>query len=265
MTGGNRRKWKDSHLPGGRWLSPVLILLLWEAGSRGGLIPPRILAAPSDVFETMVGMIVSGELPANLAVSLQRMGLGLVIGTAIGLATGLTAGLSRVGEQLIDPLMQIKRTIPSLALTPLLILWLGIGEAAKIALIAFATMFPVYLNLYGGIRNIDVRLIDAARSFGLSRIEIIANVILPGAMSSLLIGLRYALSISILVLVVAEQVNASEGLGYLVNNARDFMRTDIIVVCILVYALLGLASDWIVRRIEVRALQWRPDMVGAVA
>ena len=264
MSSGRLRTGQGT-LPGGRWLSPLLALLLWEAGSRTGLIPPRVLAAPSDVFGTMLDMTLSGELPANLAVSLQRVGLGLSIGIAIGLVTGLVSGLSRVGEQLVDPLMQIKRTIPSLALTPLLILWLGIGEAAKVALIAFATMFPIYLNLYGGIRNIDVRLIDAARSFGLSRAEIIGSVVLPGAMPSLLIGLRYAMSVSILVLVVAEQVNASAGLGYLVNNARDFMRTDIIVMCILVYALLGLGADWIIRRVEARLLQWRPDVTGIPA
>lgn len=157
--------------------------------------------------------------------------------------------------------MQIKRTIPALALTPLFIVWFGIGETPKIALIAFGTIFPVYLNLYAGIRGVDPRLLDAAKSFGLSRWEQVWHVVLPAALPSLLVGLRYALSISILVLVVAEQINASAGLGYLINNARDFMRTDIIVVCLMVYAILGLGADWLVRSLEARALVWRPSIV----
>jgi len=180
---------------------------------------------------------------------------------ALGVGLGLVAGLSRLGEVLVDPLMQIKRTIPVVALTPLFIVWFGIGETPKIALIVFATVFPVYLNLYNGIRGVDVRLLDAARSFGLSRFELIRDVILPAALPSLLVGLRYALSIAVILLVIAEQINATAGLGYLINNARDFMRTDIIVVCLMVYALLGLGADWLVRAVEKRALVWRPSIV----
>jgi sulfonate transport system permease protein len=246
---------------GGRWLSPVLLLLLWELGSRVGFIPERTLAAPSAVLGTLIEMIVSGELPSNLLVSFGRAAFGLFIGVAFGIGFGLLAGLSRTGEYAIDPLMQIKRTIPALALTPLFIVWFGIGETPKIALIAFATIFPVYLNLYSGIRSVDVRLLDAAKSFGLSRAEQIWHVVLPAALPSLLVGLRFSLSISILVLVVAEQINASAGLGYLINNARDFMRTDIIVVCLMVYAILGLGADWLVRIVENRALIWRPSLV----
>ncbi|MFC3443683.1 ABC transporter permease [Sphingobium rhizovicinum] len=246
---------------GGRWLSPVALLLLWEAGSRIGLIPERTLAAPSAVLGTLFEMVLSGELPSNLLVSFARVAAGLLIGVGLGLALGLVAGLSRAGEMAVDPLMQIKRTIPALALTPLFIVWFGIGETPKVALIAFATIFPVYLNLYSGIRSVDLRLLDAAKSFGLSRWEQIWHVVLPSALPSLLVGLRYALSVSILVLVVAEQINASAGLGYLINNARDFMRTDIIVVCLMVYAILGLGADWLVRTVEARALIWRPSIV----
>lgn len=248
-------------MTGSRWFSPVAILHVWEAGSRAGLIPERTLAAPSVVARTLLGMVASGELPANLAVSFGRALTGLAIGVTVGIVLALVAGLSRKGEVAVDPLMQIKRTIPTLALTPLFIVWFGIGETPKIALIAFASMFPVYLNLYSGIRSTDVRLLGGARSFGLSRAEQIWHVILPGALPSLLVGLRYSLSISILVLVVAEQINASAGLGYLINNARDFMRTDIIVVCLMVYAVLGLLADWLVRAIETRALVWRPNLV----
>jgi sulfonate transport system permease protein len=246
---------------GGRWISPVLLLLLWELGSRTGLIPERTLAAPSAVIGTLAEMVLTGELPSNLLVSFARVAAGLLIGIGLGLGLGLIAGLSRAGELAVDPLMQIKRTIPVLALTPLFIVWFGIGETPKVALIAFASVFPVYLNLYSGIRSVDLRLLDAAKSFGLSRSEQVWHVVLPSALPSLLVGLRYALSVAILVLVVAEQINASAGLGYLINNARDFMRTDIIVVCLMVYAILGLGADWLVRTIEARALIWRPSIV----
>ncbi|WP_242126287.1 ABC transporter permease [Sphingobium sp. Sx8-8] len=246
---------------GGRWLSPVVLLLLWELGSRTGLIPERTLAAPSAVIGTLVQMLLSGELPSNLLVSFARVATGLLIGVGLGVVLALVAGLSRGGELAVDPLMQIKRTIPPLALTPLFIVWFGIGETPKVALIAFASVFPIYLNLYSGIRSADVRLLDAAKSFGLSRWDQIWHVILPSALPSLLVGLRYSLSISILILVVSEQINASAGLGYLINNARDFMRTDIIVVCLMVYAILGLGADWLVRTVEARALVWRPSIV----
>lgn len=246
-----------------RWLSPIALLLVWEAASRAGLIPARTLAAPSAVAGTLYGMVISGELPSNVWVSFLRVALGLSIGVTVGIVLALIAGLSRRGDAAIDPIMQIKRTIPTLALTPLFIVWFGIGELPKVALIAFASTFPVYLNLYGGIRGVDLRLIEGARSFGLNQAALIWHVILPGALPSLLIGLRYSLSIAILVLVVAEQINASAGLGYLINNARDFLRTDIIVVCLMVYAVLGLGADSLVRWIERRALVWRPSLVDA--
>lgn len=251
------------HLLRSRWFSPLLLLGLWELASRGGLIPEHVLAAPSAVFATLLAMIRTGELQSNLLVSFWRVALGLGIGLVSGAALALIAGLSRSGEALVDPLLQIKRAIPVVALAPLFIVWFGIGETPKVALIAFATMFPVYLNLYNGIRGVDRRLVDAALSFGLNQRQLILHVILPGALPSLLVGLRYALTISIVMLVVAEQINASAGLGFLVNNARDFMRTDIIVACLAVYALLGLGADLIVRLIEARALAWRPKLVEA--
>ncbi len=256
-----RRGW--AHVARARWLSPLLLVLAWELGSRTGVIPVHTLAAPSSVLVTLWQMIVSGELPSNLAVSFARVAVGLGIGVSVGIVLALVAGLSRPGETAVDAPVQMLRTLPVLALSPLFIVWFGIGETPKIALIAFGSMFPVYLNLYHGIRGVDVRLIDAARSFGLGRLGLIAHVILPGALPSLLVGLRYSLSVAVLILVVAEQVNASAGLGYLINNARDFMRTDIIVVCLIVYAGLGLSVDFAVRTIEGRALAWRPRLVEA--
>jgi len=244
-----------------RWASPLLFLLLWELGSRTGVIPARTLAAPSVVLETLWSMIVSGELPSNLVVSLGRVAAGLSIGVVVGTILALVSGLSRLGETAVDPLLQIKRTIPSLALTPLFIVWFGIGETPKITLIAVATTFPIYLNLFSAVRTVDARLVEAARSFGLNGLSLIAHVILPGALPGFLSGLRYASGVALLILVVAEQINAQAGLGYLINNARDFMRTDVIVVCLLVYAALGLAADQAVRTLEGRALAWRPSFL----
>ncbi len=241
-----------------RWISPIALLLLWEAGARAGLIPARVLAAPSTVLQSLWGLVISGELATNLAVSLMRVLAGLLIGVTIGSVLALTAGLSRLGEGLVDPPLQMLRTLPALALTPLFIVWFGIGETPKIGLIALGVTFPIYLNLFNGIRSVDVKLIEAGRTLGLSSGELIRDVVLPAALPSFLVGFRYALSVSVLVLVVAESVNASAGLGYLINNARDYLRTDIIVVCLVLYALLGLLADNLVRLIERHALAWRP-------
>lgn len=241
----------------GRWISPLVLLLTWEIGSRSGLIPARVIAAPSDVLSTLAALLTNGELVANLLVSLGRAAAGLAIGVTLGTALGLAAGLSKAGEAAIDPLMQIKRTIPIVALAPLFIVWFGIGETPKIILIAFATLFPVYLNTFAGVRGVrgvDKRLVEAAGSLGLRGWSLIRHVILPGALPSFFVGLRFAIGTSILVLVVAEQINAQTGLGQMVNAARDFARTDIIVVCLMVYAILGLTGDAIIRAAERRTL-----------
>lgn len=248
-------------LRGQRWISPLVLILLWELGSRFGAIPPRILAAPSAVTQTAWDMIVSGELPSNMLVSLARALTGLTLGVVIGSTLAVASGLTRAGESVVDPPIQMLRTLPSLALTPLFIVWFGIGETPKIALITLGTTFPVYLNLYNGIRGVDPKLIEAARSFGLKGWDLVRHIVLPAALPSFLLGLRFALAGSWLILVVAEQINASAGLGYLINNARDFSRTDVIVVCLMVYALLGLTADMIVRALERHALAWRPSFV----
>jgi sulfonate transport system permease protein len=244
-----------------RWLSPLLLLALWELGSRAGVIPAHVLAAPSTVAQSFWVLAASGELASNVLVSLVRAAAGLAIGLVVGTVLALVSGFSRLGETAIDPLMQLKRTIPVVALTPLFIVWFGIGETPKVTLIAVATLFPIYLNLFSGVRGVDPRLIEAGRSFGLSNVELIWHVILPGALPAFLVGLRYATGIALVMLVVAEQINAQAGLGHLINDARDFMRTDVIVVCLVVYALLGLLGDFGVRLLERRALAWRPSFV----
>ncbi len=253
------QSWVDGLL---RLISPLVLLLLWEAASRIGWLPSQIIAAPSSIGGTLWKMITDGSLASHLWISLQRAMLGLSIGVSIGTSLALVAGLSRRGELAVDSLMQMLRTLPFLAVVPLFILWFGVGETPKIALIALGTTFPIYLSLFSGIRNLDYKLIEAAKTLELNRRETIWHVILPGALPSFFVGLRYSFGISWLGLVVVEQINATSGIGYLVNDARDFMRTDVIVICLLVYSVLGLTIDALVRLLERRALVWRTTFVG---
>lgn len=246
-----------------RFVSPVVLVLAWEALSRAGVIPATVIAAPSAILATAWDLMRTGELGENLVVSLARVAAGFAIGAVAGAVLALVAGLSRLGEDIADAPMQMLRTLPHLALVPLFILWFGIGELPKVALVALGAAFPVYLNLFAGLRGVDPKLIEAARVFGLGRMALIRRVMLPGALPSLLVGLRYALGVSWLTLVVAEQIAASSGIGHMINDARDFLRTDIIVVGLLVYALLGLGADALVRAVERRALRWRPGNMGA--
>ncbi len=227
-----------------------------------GLISPRVLAAPTTILSTAWGLLESGELVTNMLVSLQRVAIGLGIGVVAGTVLAVAAGLSRAGEDVVDAPMQMLRTLPFLALVPMFILWFGIGEVPKVALVALGTTFPIYLNLFAGIRGVDPKLLEAGRVFGLGRWGIVRHVVLPGALPSGLVGLRYALGTAWLSLVVAEQINATAGIGYLINDARDFLRTDVIVVGLLVYAILGLTADGLVRFGERRLLAWRPTLVG---
>ncbi len=244
-----------------RFVSPVVLLATWQLASTLGVISPHTLAAPSTILEAGWALTASGELPWHLLVSLGRVAAGLAVGVTAGTALALVAGLSRLGEDVVDAPVQMLRTLPFLALVPLFILWFGIGETPKIALVALGTTFPVYLNLFAGIRGVEPRLVEMGRVFGLGRAGVIRHVVLPAALPSALVGLRYSLAVAWLSLVVAEQVNANSGIGYLINDARDFLRTDVIMVGLLTYALLGLAADGAVRTIERRVLAWRPQLL----
>ena len=248
-------------LPFRRLVSPLVLVLLWQAASTFGLLSPRTLASPLQIVLTGWGLLASGELPWHLAVSLGRVAAGLAIGLSVGAGLALIAGLSRLGEDVVDAPVQMLRTLPFLALVPLFILWFGIGEAPKIALVALGTAFPIYLNLFAGIRGVEPRLAEMGRVFGLDQAGLLRHVVLPGALPSALVGLRYSLGVAWLSLVVAEQVNASAGIGYLINDARDFLRTDVIMVGLVLYALLGLLADALVRALERRLLAWRPAFV----
>ncbi len=249
-----------------RWLrrasGPLLLVLVWHLASITGVLPKSVLAGPSVVLSSAARLVETGELGQAMLVSLGRAFAGLLIGGTIGVTLAVLSGLTRVGEDLIDATVQMLRTVPNVALIPLLIIWFGIGEAPKVALIALGTAFPLYLNVYAGIRNVDATLIEAGETLGLSRAGLIRLVILPGALPSALVGLRYSLGIAWLALVFGEQVNATAGIGYLMANAREFFQTDVIVVCLVVYALLGLGVDLLVRFLERTFLAWRPAFNG---
>jgi sulfonate transport system permease protein len=245
-----------------RAVVPLAIIAIWQGIAYFGLLNQQTMPAPSTVATSFWQLIVTGQLWPNLVISLERVLFGLAAGVAVGTALGLAAGLSRLGEDAIDPTVQMARTLPHLALIPLMILWFGIGETPKLVLIGLGASFPIYLNLFAAIRGADRKLLEAASLLGLSRAETIWHVVLPAALPGFLVGLRQALGIAWITLVVAEQINASAGIGYLVMNARDFLRTDIIFDGLLVYALLGLGTDQLVRFIEKRALAWRPSTLA---
>ncbi|WP_347558756.1 ABC transporter permease [Robbsia sp. KACC 23696] len=254
--------WQRLPRPLRRTLGPAALLAIWWVLSATGVLRPEVLAGPPAILSAAVSLWQGGDLPTALLVSLHRVALGLGLGAAAGIGLALLCGLSRVAEDLVDPPMQMLRTVPHIALIPLLIIWFGIGETPKITLIALASAFPLYLNVYAGIRNVDNSLIEAGRMLELSRFRMIALIVLPGALPNLLTGLRYALGASWLALVFGEQINATAGIGYLLSNARDLFQTDVIIVCLIVYALLGLAGDLIVRGLESRLLDWRPAFGG---
>jgi sulfonate transport system permease protein len=246
-----------------RAVGPLVLLAVWHALSVTGVLPEEVLAGPQTVVASAGTLWQSGELPQAIAVSMRRALLGLSIGASIGVILAVLSGLFRLGEDLIDSSMQMLRTIPVVALIPLLIIWFGIGEEPKVALIALATAFPLYLNVYAGIRNVDQSLVEAGQTLGLSRAAQIWHVILPGALPNALVGLRYAMAVSWLALVFGEQINANAGVGYLMSTAREMFQTDVIVVCLVVYALLGLVVDLVVRSLEKTLLAWRPSFSGA--
>lgn len=240
------------------WALPVLLLAVWQLSVSAGWLSTRILPAPSAVIEAGVTLVSSGEIWTHLAISGWRAGLGFVIGGGIGLALGFITGLSKWGERLLDSSVQMIRNVPHLALIPLVILWFGIDEIAKIFLVALGTLFPIYLNTYHGIRNIDPALVEMSRSYGLSGFSLFRHVILPGAMPSILVGVRFALGFMWLTLIVAETISASSGIGYLAMNAREFLQTDIVVLAIVLYAVLGKLADLAARGLERVCLRWHP-------
>ncbi|WP_193548399.1 ABC transporter permease subunit [Azospirillum palustre] len=245
------------------WIAPVLLIAVWEWLARNGWIAPHVLPAPSKVVATAWKLALHGTLLRDLGTSLLRAAAGFAIGGGIGFALGTLVGFSRLAEALVDRSVQMIRAIPFLALLPLVIVWFGVGEGQKIFLVSLGVAFPVYINTTLGIRQVDPKLLELGRVRGLSTALLIRRIVLPGALPSILTGVRYALATAWLALVVAETIGAQAGLGFLAMDAREFLRTDVIVLTIVIYALIGVLADSLARLLERRLLAWHPNYGAA--
>ncbi|WP_050467168.1 aliphatic sulfonate ABC transporter permease SsuC [Herbaspirillum chlorophenolicum] len=240
------------------WLLPLALVAWWEIAAQAGWLSSRILPEPWAVLKAVWNLSASGELWRHLAVSSGRAASGFAVGAGLGLVLGLLSGSLRSAELLLDTTLQMVRNIPALALIPLVILWFGIDETAKLFLVSVGVFFPVYLNTFHGIRSVDKGLIEMAKSYGLSGWALYRDVILPGALPSILVGLRFALGLVWVLLIVAETISAQAGIGYMTMNAREFLQTDVVLVGILLYALLGKLADSAARALERFWLRWHP-------
>lgn len=246
---------RDKLLP---YLVPVAIIALWQLGCSVGWISSRIMPSPADVAAAFWTTTISGQLPEDVLVSAARAFAGLLVGGSIGFLLGIANGVSKLSEQLTDTTLQMLRTIPHLAMIPLVILWFGIGEESKLFLTSLGVLFPVYLNTYHGVRNVDRDLIEMGKVYGMSGWTLFRKVIFPGALPSIFVGLRYALGIMWLTLIVSESIAASSGIGHMANNAREFMMTDVVVLALVIYAVLGKLADVVARALERQTLKWNP-------
>ncbi|KQW77798.1 ABC transporter permease [Devosia sp. Root413D1] len=252
-------RWISSRLAGALpLLLPVAIVVAWQTASSLGLIGNRLMPAPLDVLRAFWDKTISGELGVNIAVSAQRALSGLFVGGSIGFLLGIANGVSSLSHRLTDTTLQMIRTIPNLALIPLVILWFGIGEEAKLFLTSLGVFFPIYLNTLHGVRTVDPQLIEMGRVYGMNGWTLFRKVIFPGALPSIFVGLRFSLGIMWLTLIVAETMAASSGIGHMANSAREFMMTDVVVLALVIYALLGKLADATARFLERRTLQWHP-------
>jgi sulfonate transport system permease protein len=247
------------------WLAPAVLLIAWEVAARAGALPPHLLPAPSKVLVTAWKLVLHGSLLGDLAISLARAAGGFAIGGAAGFALGTLVGFSRIAALAIDRSVQMIRAIPFLALLPLVIVWFGVGEAEKLFLVSLGVFFPIYINTTLGIRQVDPKLIELARVYELTSAQLIRRIILPGALPSVLNGVRYALATAWLALVVAETIGAESGIGFLAMDAREFLRTDVIVLSILIYATIGVIADAAARWLERRLLGWHPNFARGSA
>jgi sulfonate transport system permease protein len=250
-----------------RLVSPVIVLVAWQLISQFGLVSKQKLPPPTEVWSTAVSLVTTsssayGTLQGAMLVSLERVAAGFAVGALVSVLLALVAGLSRFGEDAVDPLMQMLRTLPLFGLIPVFIVWFGIGEPPKILLIAIGTAIPLYLNTFAGIRSVDAKLAELGQVLKLNRRELISQIVLPGALPQILVGLRQSLGVAWLALVVAEQVNANAGLGFMISQATQFLRNDVIIVALLVYCGLGLITDALVRLLERRALRWRRTFIA---
>lgn len=243
-------------------LLPVAVLVLWEILSRTEFIKPLLFPPPSSIFIDFYDLLLSGELLRHLGISVIRALSGFVLGGGLGLVAGLLVGLSRRVEYTLDPTVQMMRTVPLLAITPLFILWFGFGELSKVLLISLGAFFPLYVNSFLAVRNVDAKLFDVARVLEFSRFHLLTKVVLPASMPNVLLGMRLSLSTAWLCLVVAELMGAEQGVGYLIQDARAYMKTGIVFVGILIFAVVGKLTDSLVRQLEARLLKWQDSYRG---
>jgi sulfonate transport system permease protein len=262
---GAGRVWQ--FLPGRGWLRLISLLAvvgIWQLLSATGVLPAARLASPATIAHTAYTLVTTdsptyGTLQASLLVSAERWGIGLCVGVAIAVLLAVASGLSRIGEYAFDPVLNAARSIPLLGLLPLFIVWFGIGDMPKILIVVLGALFPMYVNTFAGIRGVDPKLGELGQVLGLSRWELVRHVVLPGSLPSALTGLRLSVIGSLLALVVGEQINANAGLGFMINTAEQFLANNIIMVCLFMYAILGLLADGAVRLVERRALAWRRE------
>src|ERR1700691_286777 len=240
------------------WVVPILLLISWQWASSAGVLPSRFLPSPRAVVTSFIELSASGELWMHVRVSTLRALSGFLVGGGIGLLLGMLTASLHWAEVLLDTTIQMVRNIPPLALIPLVILWFGIDESAKMFLVALGVFFPVYINTFHGIRSVDRGLLEMGRTYGLSGWALYREIILPGALPSILVGVRFSLGLMWVILIVAETISARSGIGYMTMNAREFMQTDVMVVGILLYAILGKLADLLAKGLERYWLRWNP-------
>lgn len=252
-----RRHWRLPMAQLLPWLLPVTFLALWQLSVSSGLITSSLVPSPWAVFQDGVDLWQAGTLPTNISISLYRATVDFVIGGGLGFLLGLLNGLSKRSRALLDTPLQMLRNIPHLSLIPVVIILLGIGETAKISLVAIGVLFPIYINTYHGIANSDSELLEMGRSYGLSKWQLFSKIIFPGALPTILMGVRYGLGIMWTTLIVAETMSSNSGIGYMATNAQEFMDMKTVLLCIVLYALLGKLSDLIAKGLESTFLAWR--------
>ena len=240
------------------WLVPLLLVAVWQLSAQSGWLSTRVLPAPLDVLKAATRLALSGELLTHVKISAGRALAGFAMGGGTGLVLGLLTGSVRWAETLLDTTLQMIRNIPPLALIPLVILWFGIDETAKLFLVSIGVFFPIYINTFHGIRSVDKGLIEMGRSYGLRGWSLYKEIILPGALPSILVGVRFSLGLMWVLLIVAETISAQAGIGYMTMNAREFLQTDIVLVGILLYAFLGKLADVLAKTLERYWLRWHP-------
>lgn len=239
------------------WLIPLALIGLWQIAGNFGWLPTKLMPTPLSVLQNGISLWQSGDLPNNLGISLYRALVGFALGGSVGFGLGLLNGLSKTACALFDSTIQMLRNIPHLSLIPVVIILFGIGESAKISLVTVGVMFPIYINTFHGITSVDPELIEMGQAYDLSKWQMLSKIVFPGALPTILVGVRYALGVMWTTLIVAETISSTAGIGYMATNAQEFMDMKTVLLCIVIYALLGKASDLMAKLLEAICLDWQ--------